>query len=194
MRVALFVRPEMRAAELARVVRVSDVEDHGAAVPVGHERERPLAVRDHRVDEGRAHVADPVARAGLRPPRADPDRVARVAHVVDAQAREVALLGIWDCGGDVGVTADRLEPELVRTPWLRADERELARPRWVRDVVEPEAVERSLAGTGLVARRGKRAAESGRRDVLDDRFLGPAAGERGVVRGVAIGRDTGRVK
>ena len=188
-RVSLFVGAEVRPAELSRAARVPDVEDHGAPVPVGHERQRPVAVRDHGVDEGRRHLAEPGARASLRSPRADPDGVARVGDVVDAQAREAPFLGVRDRRVDVRVTAGRLEPELVRAPRLGADKRELAGMRGARDVVEAEAVERAHSGARLVARRGERPVEGGSRHMLDDRLLGPAAGEAGVGRRVAEGGD-----
>src|SRR5262245_35237179 len=91
-------------------------------------------------------------------PRADLHRMPRIRGVEDpkAGARRVAgELRERDRRVHVGAAADCLQPDLVRSAGIGADERELLRRARVGDVVEPEAAVRVRARAILEADGGE---------------------------------------
>ena len=105
----------------------------------------------------------------------------RIRDVEDpeARARRVAgKLGHRNRRIDVRPSADCLQPDLVRSAWIGADERELSGRPGIADVIEAEAAVRVRSGAVLEADGGELAGEARRRGVLDDRLLrpGPAHG------------------
>ena len=134
---------------------------------------------------GRADHRRALVQVAAGAPASDFDRLARARDVVDVEAERVRRereLGRSLGGVDPGVPASRGEPDLVRAARERADEREPARMRGRRHVVEPEAAEAARAG--LEARDREHAVEARRLDPPHDRLLGPGVLERGKGRDV----------
>src|SRR5207248_11043259 len=127
-------------------------------------------------------------------PRADLGRVPRVGDVEDSKAgagRMARELRERNRGVDVGATANRLQPDLVRAAGIGANERELPGRAGVGDVVDAETPERVRPRAVLEADRGKLAGEACRGCVLDDRLFGPCPSDR-EVGAVGERRDVAR--
>src|SRR5262249_37195923 len=169
--------------------RAGDVEDHRSQIPVREVGARRRRVDSDRMDEDGA-LAFPEGFGC--DPRADLHRMPRIRGVEDpkAGARRVAgELRERDRRVDVGAAADRLQPDLVRSAGIGAEERELLRRARVGDVVEPEAAVRVRARAILEADGGELAGEARRRRMLDDRLLRPRAANGEIRRSVRERRD-----